>query len=409
MKRLKRFSKLSVLFFLSILVIITLLYPVTGAQDTKLSDISGTPYFDPVVKLETAGIIAGYPDGTFRPERSLSRAEAVTLVYRAYGSSRLALASPYRFHDVPSGMWASSFINYCAGAGIINGYPDGSFRPDREVTYNEIITLIVRARGMDTGDLSWPEGYLRTAGEDGMLDQLHQVSLPSDGNAPANRGNTAILIACGSEYNAVASDGPVPDYLADPNMTCHCYGLVTNIYDKSASSAGRREWGRMLMGHTVYDLQPAETASGLFSGYNPAYGLIRIRIDNGQAVSAQKVTNAWNPGVESGLLTPEAPDPGLTRFCRVASAENGRLAYLVGTAQGGTVYPGASAVYYEIGLDHGAPAAAPCAFSDIREGDMAAVFSVTGSGNADVVLIVHPEYIPDILHATENENIMYMG
>ncbi len=403
MKQTKNLSRKLIFFLISVLLVILLCYPAAGAQDTRLNDISGTPFYDPVTQLESAEIITGYPDGSFRPYQTLSRAEAVTMVYRAYGHSDLALASPWHFRDVASGMWAASFITYCAGAGIINGYPDGTFRPDSQVTYNEIITLMIRARGLDDGSLSWPEGYIRAASADGMLNDLYQVNLPEEGNAPASRGNTAALIASGSEYNEKASDGPTPDLLADPDMACQCYGLL------SESPNAARGWGRLLMGPTTYDLPASDRAPGLLNGYNPAFGLIRILMDNGRAVSAEKVTGAWSADTASGLLTPASSDRNLTEFCRVTAAGDQSVSYRVSPLEGGTILYNHTVVCYEISLKNGAPAASAVPASDIRPGDMAAVYNVTGNASADIILIVHPESAPDILHASDNENVMYMG
>lgn len=380
-----------------------------GAENSELRDVSGTPFFTPVVSLHQAGIIAGYPDSTFRPFRNLSRAEAVTMIYRAYGSSSLALASPYFFRDVAPDMWAAPYINYGAGAGMITGYPDGTFQPDADITYNEVIALMIRARGLDSDHLSWPDGYVRIARDDGMLDGLYEVSLPSDGNAPANRGNTAVLIASGSEYNTTAADDPVEDILADPDMACICYGLMRETASGTDKLGNRCGWGRLLMGATTYDILSSNQTPGLFAGYNPAYGLFRVRIENGRATSTEKLTSAWSATRPRGLVTPSAPDPALTEFCRITSMNGGMLFWQADTEQNGTISLGDKTVCYEISLTGDTITASPISFSEIRENDMAAVYSLSREQNADVVIIVHPDSQSDILHATGNANVMYMG
>ena len=407
-KRTRLKIKLTALL-LGITVLLFSFYSASYAQNSRLSDIAGTPFYTPVTKLESAGIVAGYPDGTFRPFQSLSRAEAVTLVYRAYGSSSLALTSPYYFHDVAPGMWAASFIRYAAGAGVINGYPDGSFRPDAEITYNEVITLIVRARGFDTSSFSWPDGYLNAAAADGMLKDLYGISFPSDGNAPANRGNTAMLIASGSEYNPSASTGPQTDPLTDPDMNCICCGLMTstmNGSDKLGNSCG---WGRFLMGDTIYDILTSGSCPELYAGFNPAYGLLRVNLENGRAVTLDRITKSYYPALDYGLITPASQDGNLTEFCRVTSVDSSALSYHASASESGIITLTPHTVYYEISLKNNRIHADRISSADIRPEDMAAVYSIAGKGNADVVIIVHPDSVPDILHASAERDVMYMG
>ena len=381
----------------------------SGAENSDFRDINGTPFFEAVVSLNEAGIIQGYPDGTFRPYQHLSRAEATTMICRAYGSSRLALANPYYFKDVATDMWAVSFINYCAGAGILNGYPDGTFRPDAEITYNEVIAMMVRARGLDSEDLAWPDGYLRAAGEDGMLKDLYDISLPSDGNSPANRGNTASLIASGSSYNTAALENPTVDLLADPDMSMLCCGLMTRSESGTDKLGNHCGWGRFLMGSTTYDLLSSNDDPGLFSGYNPAYGLLRVSIENGRAVSVNRITGSREQNQSCGLLTPASPDSNLTGFCRVVASDTETLSWRTTSDQYGIITLNTDTVCYEIGLKGGNVAASQISVSEISENDMAAVFSVSDGTDADIVLCVHPEFIPDILHASDTPDIMYMG
>ncbi len=379
-----------------------------SAQDTQMTDIIGTPFQSAVSQLVEAGIVNGYPDGSFRPYNNLSRGEAAALIYRAFGDPDLALYSNCYFHDTSSKLWSAPYIYYCAGAGIVNGYPDGSFRPEAQVTYNEIITMIVRARGLGSGDLAWPDGYIRSARSDGMLDSLYAVSLPSDGDRAANRGNTAILIAGGSEYNKTSAGMPAEDYLADPDMSGICYGLMTStgtIFDRLGYSCGK---GRFLMGRTSYDVLTSTSAPGLFSGYNPAHGLLRLQIEKGRVTSVEKITSSSGPS-SPGLLTPAAPDSSLTEFCRITDVTGSSVSYIASSSQSGTIEMDSRAVFYEIGLENGRLRASRISLQDISAGDMGAIYSVAGKGNADVMIAVHPAFASDVLHASGDKNIMYMG
>ncbi len=89
--------------------------------------------------LSNAGIISGYPeDGTFRPANPITRAEFASIVSRF---DSLNYNGADRFNDI-SGHWAGGFINAASEKGWINGYPDGSFKPQNNITRAEAITLI---------------------------------------------------------------------------------------------------------------------------------------------------------------------------------------------------------------------------------------------------------------------------
>ncbi|GBF35354.1 hypothetical protein DCCM_4477 [Desulfocucumis palustris] len=93
--------------------------------------------------LANKGLVKGYPDGTFRPNEGLTRAEAAAMLTYALG---LAGEAPWTagFTDVPSGHWAAKSIWLAYNAGIIKGYPDGTFRPEAELTRAEGISLALR-------------------------------------------------------------------------------------------------------------------------------------------------------------------------------------------------------------------------------------------------------------------------
>ena len=99
-------------------------------------DVAGTDYEDAVARLGALGIIVGYPDGTFRPEQPVTRAEFAKIMVSALGIGEAAqyAAGPTRFPDVPADHWASGYINVAVDVGVVVGYPDGTFLPENQVT-----------------------------------------------------------------------------------------------------------------------------------------------------------------------------------------------------------------------------------------------------------------------------------
>lgn len=106
------------------------------------SDVSaGDWYAGAVSKMVKHGIINGYEDGTFKPEQNISRAEYATI------ASRFAVLSQdaaNKFSDVDSGYWAAGYINSAAEKGWINGYDDGTFKPEAAITRAEAVTITNR-------------------------------------------------------------------------------------------------------------------------------------------------------------------------------------------------------------------------------------------------------------------------
>lgn len=90
--------------------------------------------------------INGYPDGTVRPEATITRAEVATIFYRAMtDASKTAFHEETQlFPDVTADAWYYEAVNTMASAGIIKGYDDGSFRPNAPITRAEIAAMVTR-------------------------------------------------------------------------------------------------------------------------------------------------------------------------------------------------------------------------------------------------------------------------
>ena len=111
-----------------------------GATYTDVAEESA--YYEAVETLNKLDIITGYEDGTFKPEDGVTRAEMAALIARIQGYGDTAKGSANTgFTDVPASHWASGYIANAAGMGIINGYGDGTFGPDKTIT-RASITLI---------------------------------------------------------------------------------------------------------------------------------------------------------------------------------------------------------------------------------------------------------------------------
>ncbi len=133
-----------------LMVFAMVLTTVAPAFAATFSDVEGTANEDAVGKLVALGIINGYDDGTFKPDNDITRAEFAKVACYVIGVQTAADLSKgaTKFKDVASGHWASGYINIASEKGLLKGYPDGSFKPEAKVTYAEAITILVRALGL---------------------------------------------------------------------------------------------------------------------------------------------------------------------------------------------------------------------------------------------------------------------
>ncbi|XID91325.1 ubiquitin-like protein [Paenibacillaceae bacterium WGS1546] len=115
------------------------------------SDISGHWAENEIRRAAALGIVKGYPDGTFRPDRAISRAEFVVMLVNALSAE---LPEPSRdgrtFADARLfGRWSSAAIDRAYLARLVEGYPDGRFGPRREISQAEMAAVIARALRLD--------------------------------------------------------------------------------------------------------------------------------------------------------------------------------------------------------------------------------------------------------------------
>lgn len=187
--------------FLIIAVIsIGAVFPVGAAS---FSDIHDTDYFASAASLlKEFGVLDGYPDGTFKPQNSITRAEMAAIVCRLIAKDEEAslLAGETEFLDVSNDHWATGYINFSSSTGIINGDGDGKFRPADPVKYEEAIKMVVCALGygedIEIDPEDWAAGYIKLAEEKGIT-----KNLTGQKGIAATRGDIAVMAYNGVNLN----------------------------------------------------------------------------------------------------------------------------------------------------------------------------------------------------------------
>jgi micrococcal nuclease len=132
----------------------------------------GHPYLPAIRWGKDRGVVSGYPDGTFKPETTVNRAEFLKIVLAAKGIDATSGETAAVFRDVESGAWYAPYVRYAKDSGIIQGYPDGTFKPGQPVNFAEALKMAYVALGFD-GNTSaggeWYQRYLRHAQANSVL------------------------------------------------------------------------------------------------------------------------------------------------------------------------------------------------------------------------------------------------
>jgi hypothetical protein len=115
------------------------------------------PYYNAVIVLRYQGILNGYPDNTFRPEQPLNRVEALKLIFEVADiplTNGIAQAS---FSDTETNAWYSGYLNKATYLEVVAGYPDGSFRPSDPVNAVEFLKMLLIAQKADLSNVNLME------------------------------------------------------------------------------------------------------------------------------------------------------------------------------------------------------------------------------------------------------------
>lgn len=133
-------------------------------------------YAEAVEYLKDVGIMVGDDRGNFNPNSIVTRGQMATIICKMLGETDGIEKTEGVFTDVPKSHWASGYIARAASLQIISGYGDGKFGPNDAVTYEQAVTMIVRAIGgwdeaINRG--GYPNGFLLVAEEAELLFGVH--------------------------------------------------------------------------------------------------------------------------------------------------------------------------------------------------------------------------------------------
>ena len=197
----KGFAQKKVLsLVLCVAMLLSVMVMGTGAASFTDQDEFSDNYAEAAEVLTGMGIIQGYDDGSFLPQRNINRAQVATMIYRAatgdVTDSKISqFVGEDLFDDVNADDWFAGYVNYCGNAEYIKGFTPDTFGPYKQVTGYQVLAMILRAVGYDenneyTGD-QWTLRVAATSREQGLLDNLNPDTNLAE---PATRELVAQLI-----------------------------------------------------------------------------------------------------------------------------------------------------------------------------------------------------------------------
>lgn len=236
------------MFFLirSLIVFAVFLTSILGFSWATFSDIGEGSYRDSILYLANHNVVQGYPDGSFGPNRSITRAEMMKIVLEAVYDFSFSTWSTC-FSDIASGDWHSPYVCYGKTHSIVRGYPDGSFKPNKTVSFAEGLKIALEAFAVwvhESNTETWYQPYLDfvhsnnifsrysvrpdallTRGEMSFL--VHQLMLERSGDRFFDNVRDSRSLGCGQVEPSV-----LPDSLLVWGIARHFITSVWSHYDK---------------------------------------------------------------------------------------------------------------------------------------------------------------------------------
>lgn len=152
---------------------------------------SNSPYSTAIEYVSELGVMVGGSNGNFNPNGTVNRAEMATIVCRVLGQTE-NLSKSNVFTDVPMEHWANANIAKASELGIVGGYGGGKFGPGDPVTFEQAVTMIIRAIGEGDKATSYggyPNGFIQVAQEKNLLNGIQAVK-----GQGLSRGAVAMLL-----------------------------------------------------------------------------------------------------------------------------------------------------------------------------------------------------------------------
>ncbi len=265
----------------------------TFAFATKFPDVSDQEVYSEAINvLSGLGVIDGYPNGEFRPHNIVTRAEMCAMLVKCLGMPvQTGSVNKFSTTDVPESHWASGYVALAESVGFIAGYPDGYFRPDQQVSYNEALTMIVSALGYTAESLTgtYPGAYVSKARGVGALETCKKT-----GTMGADRAD----IACFVYDTLMARIGTVnKDNEFVPNVVSYDKATDSYVYDTFMYRLGATDYNY----GEAFVVTGGEDALINLNNYLGAY-ITAYQNKNEEIIAIKEVKSEWLEGDYDDLV-----------------------------------------------------------------------------------------------------------
>ena len=171
---------------LALVLSLAMVLSVTAFAGFTDADKVDVDYAEAVTVLNGMGVFKGYEDGSFKPQGEITRAEVAAIVYRIATAD---VEDEYvdlwtgtaKFADVADTAWYAGYVGFCASNGYVQGYPDGSFKPEAKVTGFEVLAMILRVNGYDAekefSGIKWSDNIAKVAVQNDVLGDVKPGAL----------------------------------------------------------------------------------------------------------------------------------------------------------------------------------------------------------------------------------------
>lgn len=263
---------------IAVVLIFSMLSPVASAAAVPFQDVPPTEWFADAVAWAYANEIArGFPDNTFRPHADVTRGEFVTFLYRLLGEPPTTNIAMFRDVTNPSRFYFSA-VNWAASIGVTTGYPNGTFRPNNNITREELATMLFRFAGFSDGEILGPPEALHRFPDRDTTSDFAVEGLRWATNRGIVQGNSGAVLPRARATRAESltmlyryamdvpfTPPPPPDLPPPPYGSHSIYHCYYNGFPSNNRWVGRNRWAPdIIVLHT--------TASSTQSAINTSFG-----------------------------------------------------------------------------------------------------------------------------------------
>ncbi len=233
-----------------------------GAFAAVPEDVTGTRFEEPMQILSALKIMIGDESGMFRPDDTIIRSEVAKMAVHAMGLEGAAQSAQgeTKFPDVGPDHWANGYINVAVAQGLIEGDDEGNFRPNDSITYAEAMAIFVRATGYEPKAESkggFPNGHILVGSDNGLNKNVEGTT-----HDPISRGNVAYIVSNALTVNLMEQKGfgdnaeyEVTDktLLEDKLDVTKATGQITAIEHTGLGGSSNLSDGQVKIGDEIYD------------------------------------------------------------------------------------------------------------------------------------------------------------